>query len=119
MVIASTAASSVVEDVPPPPPKRIGPPINAIKKSIHALAAEPTFCHQCRRTTQHDKMRCTVIKESGELCGKRFCRLCVDKRSVAVLFLIAQGGRAVTIRGSVLCVCDPFCCVASLIHNAD
>lgn len=79
MVITSTAASSVVEDVPAPP-KRFGPPVKAIKNSFHALAAEPTFCHQCRRTTQHDKMRCTVIKESGDLCGKRFCRNCVDKR---------------------------------------
>ncbi|OSX68175.1 hypothetical protein POSPLADRAFT_1130238 [Postia placenta MAD-698-R-SB12] len=114
MVITSTAASSVVEDVPAPP-KRFGPPVKAIKNSFHALAAEPTFCHQCRRTTQHDKMRCTVIKESGDLCGKRFCRNCVDKRSVAILFLTTRRGRAVAMRGPVPRVCDPIFCIASRI----
>lgn len=44
------------------------------------LAAEPTSCHQCRRKTHMEKMRCTNPK-----CGMRFCINCMIKRSVLML----------------------------------
>ncbi len=43
------------------------------------LAEEPTTCHQCRRRTIMEKMRCTIVKPEGP-CGKRFCINCILKR---------------------------------------
>ena len=53
--------------------------------SFRSQAELPTYCHQCRRATQHDKMRCTVIRENGVPCGKRYCDHCVDLRYVSPL----------------------------------
>ncbi|KZT00884.1 uncharacterized protein LAESUDRAFT_521702 [Laetiporus sulphureus 93-53] len=59
-------------------------PKTSPKKQYHARAL--TFCHQCRRSTSHEKMRCTEIKETGEKCGKLFCVVCVVKRYPDIKF---------------------------------
>lgn len=55
------------------------------KMTIHQLAAAPTMCHQCRRKSHHEKMRCTSKKSDGNLCGLRYCIICICKRYVAFL----------------------------------
>ncbi|KZT68510.1 hypothetical protein DAEQUDRAFT_727875 [Daedalea quercina L-15889] len=47
---------------------------------------EMSFCHHCRRTTTHPKMRCTMIKPNGEACGKRFCLNCIFKKYEQIKF---------------------------------
>jgi hypothetical protein len=44
-----------------------------------------TWCHQCRRNTFHDKMKCTNLRPEGELCTQRFCIICVEKRYLTQL----------------------------------
>ncbi|EMD41288.1 hypothetical protein CERSUDRAFT_101801 [Gelatoporia subvermispora B] len=58
------------------------------KKSqrVQELPYDMTFCHQCRRTTAHDKMRCTEIREDGSGCGMRFCVMCIIKRYPDIKF---------------------------------
>ncbi|KAI0770911.1 hypothetical protein BD413DRAFT_69690 [Trametes elegans] len=48
--------------------------------SHRVLAEQPTFCHQCRRKSKYEKMRCTTIRDTGEVCGLRFCERCVMNR---------------------------------------
>ncbi|KAI0917753.1 hypothetical protein AcV7_010416 [Taiwanofungus camphoratus] len=61
-------------------------PRRAQSKSVVELAAAATFCHHCRRTSAHEKMRCTVIKEGGVPCGMRYCVVCVFKRYPEITF---------------------------------
>ncbi|OCH88835.1 hypothetical protein OBBRIDRAFT_794858 [Obba rivulosa] len=58
------------------------------KKEEQLLApmVEMTSCHHCRRTTAHDKMRCTEIREDGSLCGMRYCVICILKRYPDIRF---------------------------------
>lgn len=49
---------------------------------VAADSDEMSCCHQCRRTTNRAKMRCTTVKQDGKLCGLRFCGNCVNKRCV-------------------------------------
>ncbi|CCL99942.1 uncharacterized protein FIBRA_01967 [Fibroporia radiculosa] len=59
---------------------------SARRDEIRALATQPTGCHHCRRSTAMEKMRCTIIKESGEPCGMRFCVNCIVKRYPEIQF---------------------------------
>ncbi|KAH7906970.1 hypothetical protein BJ138DRAFT_1015287 [Hygrophoropsis aurantiaca] len=45
-----------------------------------------TFCHQCRRKTARDKLRCTSNRPSGQVCGKFFCSGCILNRYPEIQF---------------------------------
>lgn len=82
---ASTSrdASEVVPVSRGPAPKPVVP-----KKSKKPLTKDTpgvTWCHQCRRNTFHDKMKCTNLRPEGELCTQRFCIICVEKRYLTQL----------------------------------
>src|SRR6202041_3632078 len=67
-----------------PDPRYSAPKRPAPTKSIKRTSTqkEPTlsWCHQCRRNTLHDKMKCTNIRPDGDVCPYRFCILCIKKR---------------------------------------
>ncbi|KAI1787653.1 hypothetical protein LXA43DRAFT_1028391, partial [Ganoderma leucocontextum] len=54
--------------------------------SIRELAGQPTFCHQCRKMTPREKMRCSTIRDSGDTCGLRYCSRCIELRYPDVVF---------------------------------
>ncbi|OBZ78713.1 hypothetical protein A0H81_00069 [Grifola frondosa] len=56
------------------------------EESIREFAADATFCHHCRRTSQVEKMRCTVMKANGIPCGLRFCEICIVTRYPSLTF---------------------------------
>ncbi|KAM5536349.1 hypothetical protein V8D89_009947 [Ganoderma adspersum] len=55
-------------------------------KAIRKLAAQPTFCHQCRNTSTREKMRCSTIRDSGDTCGLRYCSRCIERRYPDIVF---------------------------------
>ena len=74
----------------------VAPPISAPKpvarkkgkrKALTKDTPGVTWCHQCRRNTFHDKMKCSNTRPDGNPCDMRFCTICVEKRYVVCYYL--------------------------------
>lgn len=70
-------------------PSRLFSPddVKNIENFTHAInwlymEEDSSFCHQCRRTTTIDKMRCYNVKRNGDRCPAAFCHRCIIKRFV-------------------------------------
>ncbi|KAH7905602.1 hypothetical protein BJ138DRAFT_1017501 [Hygrophoropsis aurantiaca] len=57
------------------PPKQ-GEPSRKPQKIEESL----TSCHQCRKKSARDKLKCTFNRPSGQVCGKFFCGRCMLNR---------------------------------------
>ncbi|CAL1697120.1 unnamed protein product [Somion occarium] len=58
-----------------------------LEQTIAPNGAIPSeYCHQCRRKTQYNKMRCSAIREDGDICGLRFCERCIERRYPQMVF---------------------------------
>ncbi|KAI0364917.1 hypothetical protein BV20DRAFT_973874 [Pilatotrama ljubarskyi] len=76
--------------------------------SFRELAEEPTFCHQCRSKNRREKMRCTVIRDTGDQCGLRYCERCIENRYPEIAFN-AYAVRFVCPRCQDACNCTACC----------
>ena len=45
---------------------------------------EATTCHQCRRKTTREKMRCRNLFPNGTICSFRFCQICIEVQYVFI-----------------------------------
>ena len=85
--VASTVAVSTPRNVSEVVPQRR---LSTRKPIVPKQSTEPliptakqpephkTWCHQCRRNTQHPKMKCTNTRPDG-MCQYRFCILCIER----------------------------------------
>ncbi|KIM78656.1 hypothetical protein PILCRDRAFT_824286 [Piloderma croceum F 1598] len=86
----SNTASRDTSEVAPvsrgPAPKLVAPKKGKKPQKITKHTPGVTWCHQCRRNTFHDKMKCTNLRPEGDLCTQRFCIICVEKRYPNISF---------------------------------
>ncbi|PIL30018.1 hypothetical protein GSI_07930 [Ganoderma sinense ZZ0214-1] len=76
--------------------------------TVRELAAQATFCHQCRNTSMREKMRCSTIRASGDTCGLRYCSRCIELRYPGIAF-DAYARQFVCPRCQDICNCTVCC----------
>ncbi|PCH32988.1 hypothetical protein WOLCODRAFT_134841 [Wolfiporia cocos MD-104 SS10] len=101
-------ARSVTRSVSPGKGKRSPNKQKSKADRSSTLDIQLSFCHQCRNTSAREKMKCSVVKESGEPCGLRYCIRCVVKRYPEIEF-DPLNRSFVCPRCSDSCCCDACC----------